>query len=215
MISKEAVIFDFDGTLVDTLPTVLSIINSLRNDLHKTSLHRNDVVSLISLGGNALIKNSLQLDESEVEGFLGSFRAAYLEDELNLDCCYPGVHATLEKLIELGKRLYICSNKPRILLEKSLLKHKLNHFFDSIIAGDDVDFRKPDAKVLQKIVLLGESANKSLLVGDSSQDRLLAMNFGADFYFFQGGYNDDHGANDALSFADYSAFNYDLLLGTE
>jgi len=210
MASKDIIVFDFDGTLVDTLPTVLSIINTLREDLNKAALGPADLIPLISKGGNSLIKGSLDIDESQVDFYKEQFRSRYLEDSLSRDQIYPGAIFVLKKLKQQGKKLYLCSNKPKILLEKSLKAHNLNIFFDGANGGDSSIWKKPNPMVLEGLITeKWRGLENVLIVGDSSYDRQLAQNAGISFYFFSGGYNDDCGSYTEPSFKHYSEFKLD------
>lgn len=210
---KKIIIFDYDGTLVDTIPTVVSILSNIREGLGKPPISTEEILSCISGGGSSLIKKALSISNEEVEFFLNIFRTSYHNNDLSLDKIYPGVINVLRYLRKKDLELWVCSNKPGKLLERGLTHHELKHFFSKVIAGDSGEYTKPNKLMLEP--LLKEASlnykNEVLMIGDSKFDLDLAKNCNIDFYLHSGGYNDIFMLEDISCFSSYYEFDYSIL----
>lgn len=186
------IVYDFDGTLVDTGPTVSKLLNLLREEKNQHPLSFSHFKSWLSLGGQELISNALEIsNEREIEHFLKKFRELYnglINDDSNL---YSGVTETLSLLKSNNINTCICSNKPRNLIEKVAKRLDIFSFFDFIVAGDDFNFKKPNPLMLTKCLTHFDINKKqAILVGDSIIDQRTALSAQVDFCFFKSGYND-------------------------
>ena len=188
---KKLIIFDFDGTLVDTAKVVLQILNQMRYEVGLLNLQYQDLIPWISLGGFQLISNAMELPEQVCEQHLIEFRRRYLLEKSTKADVYPGVFDAIDACLQKDYALCICTNKPRVLVEKILIETGLDHYFDFICAGDDLPTKKPHPENLKKCLeYFGVSSNSAIMVGDSSVDSQLAMNAGVNFAFFLNGYDD-------------------------
>lgn len=210
---KKIIIFDYDGTLVDTIPTVVSVLSNIREGLGKAPISTEEILSCISEGGSSLIKRALSISNEEVDFFLNVFRTSYHNNDLSLDKIYPGVINVLRYLRKKDLELWVCSNKPGKLLERGLAHHELKHFFSNVIAGDSGAYTKPNKLMLEP--LLKKSTpnyqNEVLMIGDSKFDLDLAKNCNIDFYFYTGGYNDIIDWTGIASFSKYQEFDYSII----
>jgi len=190
--SKSLIIYDLDGTLVDSVEVVQLILNGLREELGLLPLKRVDFFPWISLGGEDLIKNSLELYEhKDVLHFLNMFRSRYFDLPTPQETIFDGVFDCLKYLRDHKYRLAICTNKPRRLAEKVLRETGLNIFFDFINAGGDLPSKKPSKENAQVCLdYFGATAQTALMVGDSSVDQQLAKAIGIPFVFYRHGYDD-------------------------
>lgn len=190
--SKSLIIYDLDGTLVDSIEVIKLILNGLREELGLPPLKRVDFFPWISLGGEDLIKSALELDKHEdVLFFLNVFRSRYYNLPTPNETIFDGVFDCLRYLRAQNYRLAICTNKPRGLAEKVLKETGLNPFFDFINAGGDFPSKKPSKENAQACLdYFGATAQTSLLVGDSSVDQQLAKAVNIPFVFYQHGYDD-------------------------
>ena len=183
-------IFDLDGTLVDSAPTVLGIINKLRCERQLHSIFLSDVYPHLSTGGSQLIEKFVNAADS-VEKTLEHFRTLYNEHTLDGELLYPGVIEFVYTLKQAGCRLAICSNKPTYLVDKVLRRHGLSANFDMVVGSSDVAASKPDPEGLQKIlVYFGRSPTKTVMIGDSKSDQQAAARAGIPFYHHKQGYDD-------------------------
>jgi phosphoglycolate phosphatase len=203
------VVFDLDGTLIDSAPIVYRLINQMRSELGISALASADLLPLLSLGGEALISGAFSETKVNVGETLVSFRARYADTAIPPDSVYQGVNTVLETLSGWGVRLSVCTNKPRQLALASLRQTGLLHYFSKICAGDDLATRKPNAANLQAC-LPKNAKGPVFLVGDSMVDQELASNAGVPFIFYSGGYNEGGcGELARKSFSSYECFPFD------
>lgn len=190
--SKSLIIYDLDGTLIDSIEVVQLILNSLRKDLGLSPLKRIDFFPWISLGGEDLVRNALELSKQEdVRHFLSVFRSKYYDLPTPKETIFDGVFDCLKYLRAHEYQLAICTNKPRMLAEKVLNDTGLNVFFEFINAGDDLPTKKPGKENAQVCInYFGATTQTTLIVGDSSVDQQLAKSIDVPFIFYQHGYDD-------------------------
>jgi phosphoglycolate phosphatase len=193
------IVFDLDGTLVDTARVVTSIINGLRFDLGKSGLTYERLIPWLSLGGEDLIQAALEVSRNDAIKYLKKFREIYFEAPTPQASVYSDVFPTLRALTELGFCLSICTNKPRALANKVLEESNLNSFFSFVNAGGDLQSKKPNRENLDACLnYYGLKSKQAFLVGDSSIDQKLAENTGVPFIFFELGYDDGVDKNKAV-----------------
>lgn len=185
------VVYDLDGTLVDSANTVAALLNGLRAERNLPAKAVADYKPWLSIGGIALVAAAIEISENEAAPFLATFRARYLALPTTPESVFPNVHATLTRLRQAGIRLALCTNKPRHLTEKILVETGLVEFFGVVCAGNDLPKGKPHPDNLYACLnALGSQTTETLVVGDSRVDQCLAEACGTDFAFFSGGYND-------------------------
>lgn len=186
-----AIVYDLDGTLVDSAPTVAALLNELRAERSLPPMSQNAYKPWLSTGGAAMVAAALGISQAQAEPLLQQFRARYLHHPTRLDSVFPTVHTTLTQLRHAGIALALCTNKPRMLVEKVLAETGLEPFFDAICAGDDLPSKKPHPNNLRACMrALGSQCADTLLIGDSRVDQCLAQACGTGFAFFTGGYDD-------------------------
>ena len=185
-----AVVFDLDGTLIDSAPTVAIVLNSMRHQMGKDALGIESYRSWSSEGGEVLVGNALDLSLKDAAQFVPEFRKHYFELPTPIECIYPGVIDMLREFKSRKIRMAICSNKPENLCRKVLRETTLFDFFDVVIGGDTLSKKKPDpAPLLYSMIKIATSFNQVLYVGDSSIDKQTAMAANIDFAHFMGGYD--------------------------
>jgi len=190
-LERTLIVYDLDGTLVNSAEQVLQILNILRFDLGLEPLVIGQVASTISLGGEDLIRQGLAVPDKDVVTYLDKFRKLYSEFNTTETSVYPEVHSTLETLMAKDVALSICTNKPRNLAEKVLYETNLMRFFEYINAGGDLPSKKPHRDNLIACVRhFNITFDNVYLVGDSSVDQNLAINSDVKFIFYASGYND-------------------------
>jgi phosphoglycolate phosphatase len=188
--SIRLVIFDFDGTIANTGITVLKILNTLRAELGKPILQFSDISPNISLGGKSLIKRALG-SEVNHQLYLERFRLLYLNDHLEGEDLYPGVKNFIQCLLDSNIVNAICSNKPKKLLEKSLIRHGLVDCFQYVYGDDGVVPKKPSPAAVNSIMRsAGMTPDQVVFVGDSAIDQQTAKNAKVRFFFHEFGYDD-------------------------
>jgi phosphoglycolate phosphatase len=190
------VIYDLDGTLIDSASVVHKILNHRRAQLNKPPLERHTLLPWLSLGGEELIAAALELNAAQVDDELHNFRAEYAVSPTPFDSVYPGVRETLMQLVQAGVGLAICTNKPRHLARKVLQETQLQDYFAFVSAGGDLPMKKPHPQNLQVCLeFFGAKPSEILYVGDSTVDQQLCQALGVPFVHFLAGYNDGINSN--------------------
>ena len=185
------IVYDLDGTLLDTGIVVLDLINSLREELNKPKLSQKEILPWLGIGGQKMIENALNLDAKNAINYLDKFRKSYLNTLTPKDCIYPEVEKTLEILTQKKYYLSICTNKPRKLAEKVLKDTNLNVFFNHMCAGDDLKTQKPNRANLDNCLeYFSVRENEAIYVGDSTVDQQLANACMVNFLHYSPGYDD-------------------------
>ena len=168
------VIFDLDGTLVDSDKTVIRLLNTIREDLNLPTLKIKDISFYLSLGGEEMIKKTIA-NEIDTKHYLEIFRQRYLDDSLDNENLFDGVIDYLNHLKSKGIQMAVFTNKPKDLTIKTLNRHQIYDFFNYIITRDDVDFKKPDPDGCHKIIKMSSiSPENIIMIGDSELDQKAA-----------------------------------------
>lgn len=201
-----SVIFDLDGTLIDSAPDIHAAANRVLAEAGADPLDFFTVRSFIGNGVPVLVDRiiaarSLTVAKSELEA---RFLAHYEADSTTLTRLYPGVRDALSDLAGSGVRLGICTNKPEAPTRAILAAFGLQTLFSVVIGGDSLAVRKPDpAPLLAARAALGAPA---LFVGDSEVDAETARAAALPFALFTEGYRKAPVASlvHAAAFADYA-----------
>lgn len=167
-----AVLFDLDGTLVDSLADLTDAVNHMRRDFGLTGLQPAEVRRLVGKGARNLVQRALQLPAPEdVERGLGLFMAfnrAHIADKSRL---YPGAAGMLAALGTAGLRLAVITNKGEELSRLILRELGVARYFEQVCGGDTYSEMKPSALPLQKVMAeLAVSPAEAVMIGDSIND---------------------------------------------
>jgi phosphoglycolate phosphatase len=190
----EAVVFDLDGTLVDSAPDLHAHLNRLLAEQGRPGLDLAEIRPMIGDGARALIERGLRASGALPPGIdlghlYGEFLRRYTADPARLSRVYAGVVGVLEEMIGAGVRLGICTHKPQAPSERLLAALDLERFFPVVIGGDALPVRKPDAGHLRAVLArLGGDAGRAVLVGDSQTDLLTARAAGVPCVLVSFGY---------------------------
>lgn len=196
MSSMPTVVFDLDGTLVDTAPDLMAGLNHVLAIEGIAPVHYDDMTFLVGQGARAMIDRGLKLrgrplPESRIGELLDIFIGHYLDGMPGESLPYAGVVNALETLKAEGFRLAVCTNKLERLALPLLKGLKLDAYFDAIAGGDTFPVRKPDAAhILKTIERAGGNGGASVMVGDSVNDILAAQNAGIPAIAVPFGYSD-------------------------
>lgn len=190
MKSPSLVIFDLDGTIVDSGKTVLKLLNNIRSQLGMPTMEFSQISNVLSLGGRGLIEAALG-SKVDSKTYLHKFRDMYLSDSLEGEQLYSGALEYLQLLMNRGIKMAICTNKPSQLVEKVLSHHKIELYFNYVVADNGGLPKKPNPDgLLQILKWTNLNANQAILVGDSRIDQLAASSAGIGFAFHRAGYDD-------------------------
>lgn len=167
------VVFDLDGTLVDSASDIAEAVNRTLVDWSLQRVEESVIRGWIGDGARALVGSAFehagkQIDLDEV---MPGFMVHYADCLLLYPSVYPGVVETLQALRDRGVEVAICTNKPERFV-RPLLEHlSLGDYFTCIVGGDTLPERKPSALPLLHVVEhFGLQPVQCLMVGDSATD---------------------------------------------
>ena len=167
------VLFDLDGTLVDSASDIAAAVNRLLAELGHPAVDEATVRSWIGDGARQLITSALRHagDVRDVDTVMPRFMHHYGDCLLLDPRLYPGVESTLQTLRAAGVRLAVCTNKPSRFVPPLLAAMGIDGFFEDVVGGDSLAWRKPDARPLLHLATqLGATPQQCLMVGDSETD---------------------------------------------
>jgi len=179
-----AVIFDLDGTLVDTAPDLMRATNHVLETLDRRTISMAEVRSFVGHGARALLTRGLAAtgglpENYDVEPDYNRFVAFYSQNIAEGSVPFPGVIRLLERLKDEGVGLGVCTNKLEGLSVQLLDALGMSRFFGSIVGPDTLGIAKPDPRPFREAVSrLGLVAPRAIMVGDSETDILTARNAG-------------------------------------
>lgn len=176
----QLVILDFDGTLADTQPLILSSLQRTIRELHLPSRTDDECKSIIGLPLKECFVQLLQVDDSTAEKCAEVYRRVFDEDNhAGVVTLFPHVLDTLKALHERGLQLAICSSRARPTLNAFIKTFKLEDYVSMVVGADDVQHHKPHPEPVQIILRqLNIPAGKALVVGDASYDILMGASAG-------------------------------------
>jgi len=177
----DLLIFDLDGTLIDSKLDLAYAVNATRAHMGMGPLKIELISSYVGEGAPVLIRRALgpEAPEAAVQEGLEFFLEYYREHKLDHTGLYPGVKESLDRLRAAGKRLAILTNKP-VAVSRSIVEGLgvSGHFFQ-VYGGNSFDFKKPHPIGVQKLIAeAGVDRAATLMVGDSSVDVQTARNAG-------------------------------------
>ena len=192
----DAAIVDLDGTMVDTLGDFVVVLNRMLADLQLQPIERGFVERTVGRGSEHLLRCTLALSQ-DAAGVQQLFPQAWARYEhhylaINGDHAdvYPGVLEGLERLAARGLKLACTTNKPTAFAKPLLEKKGLARYFSVLYGGDAFDRKKPDPLPLLKTCeALGARPERTLMLGDSSNDAKAARAAGCPVALVTYGYN--------------------------
>ncbi|MEZ5456272.1 MAG: phosphoglycolate phosphatase [Lysobacteraceae bacterium] len=216
----QLVMFDLDGTLIETAPEISDAVNDTLRDAGLPPVSLADVQRWIGHGTFALLVTAVASatgqdidqvrDSDALRALAPTFDQHYEARCGSRSHPYPGVRETLDVLRAQGVRMAVVTNKEARYTEAILTRHGLRAYFDVVISGNSLPARKPDPSgVLSVMQQLGVSPERTLFVGDSSIDVATARNAGIAVHLFPHGYNLGQSVHDAG--ADRVLDNFDQL----
>lgn len=201
---KELIIFDFDGTLINSIPDLTLAVNKMLFVYKLQPLTVEQVTPFIGNGAKPLVKRALEftmqnqnLSEELLKEAFAIYFSAYKEVTCDKTFMYPGVLDTLTYLDNKGYKMVICTNKPYGFIEPILNKLAIKKFFKNWIGEDSLPQKKPNAMPLLHLANeMNTSVEYSIMIGDSKNDILAAQNSGMESIGVSYGYNYNENISD-------------------
>jgi phosphoglycolate phosphatase len=177
-----ALIFDLDGTLIDSKQDLIHSVNAMLEEMAREKLAEETISGYIGHGAPTLVARALggSATEEERKHALQFFLAYYEEHKMDSTCTYPGVEETLAQLHRTNLPMAVLTNKPARISVRILDALGLTTYFRVIYGGNSFETKKPDP--LGANTILGEfgaAPEQTMVIGDSEVDVQTARNAGA------------------------------------
>jgi phosphoglycolate phosphatase len=188
-----AALLDLDGTLVDTLPDFVAVLDLTLRELGLPTVTRDFLERTIGKGSEHLIRSTLQAvggDAALFDAAYAVYQRHYLALNGTRSSVYPGVREGLEGLHAAGWRLACVTNKPLAFARPLLEATGLARWFDAVYGGESFVRRKPDPlPLIEAAKALGSTTDATLMIGDSANDAAAARAAGCRVVLVRYGYN--------------------------
>jgi len=194
MTQKLTILFDLDGTLVDTAPDLMGAHNHVMKKFGFEQKRLRDIKHLAGRGAWIMMQRSFReeiTDEKMKKEMVKEFIDHYAKNIDNGSKPIKGVIDFLKWAKSKKISMAVCTNKQERLAVDLLKKIKLSEYFEYIAGCDTFDFNKPDPRHLTNVVeILGRDINKTIMVGDSEVDSQSAYNAKVPFVLVEDGYTE-------------------------
>ena len=217
-LKKQLLIFDFDGTLIDSVPDLGQAVNDMLSNLGKSTYPLDTIRNWVGNGSRMLVERALvgqvevkdgQLSKEEADHAEKVFFEAYAKTSGQKTIAYPDVDTGLKQLKQAGFTLALVTNKPIRFVPKILQSFGWQDLFDEVLGGDSLATKKPDpAPLLHVCQKLAISPEQAVMVGDSKNDILAGQNANIDTLGLSYGYNygkDIRDFNPTAAFDDFKS----------
>lgn len=177
----DLLIFDLDGTLIDSRLDLANAVNAMRSHLGLSVLPIELVSSYVGNGAPVLVRRALgeNATEPELQKGLAFFLEYYAAHDLDCTTLYPGVRESLHRFREAGKRMAVLSNKPASMSRSILEGLGVGAYFFRTLGGDSFEQKKPDPIGVETLLReAGVDRTRTIMIGDSSVDVATARNAG-------------------------------------
>ena len=173
----KAVVFDLDGTLIDSAPDLHVALNKLLAEHGRSPVSVQQVKMMVGDGAAKLVERGFAATGTtpgadQLPALTSAFLGFYEGNSADRTRPYPGVMDTLAVLKARGLALGVCTNKPEAATREILRDLSMDHLFGAVLGGDSIDgARKPDPRLLQGVLdMLGVSFDQAVMVGDAAND---------------------------------------------
>src|ERR1700687_3921614 len=176
-----ALIFDLDGTLIDSKRDLIHSVNAMLQEMGRQTLAEQTISGYIGHGAPQLVARALggNATEDDHKRALQFFLGYYEEHKMDTTCAYPGVAETLAQLQRKNLPMAILTNKPARISVRILNALGLANFFRAIYGGNSFETKKPDPLGAHTILgEVGAAPQSAMVVGDSEVDIQTARNAG-------------------------------------
>ncbi len=197
----ETVIFDLDGTLVDSAADIAFAANAALAGEGLEPVTTEEASRIVGDGARKAVERAFALrggsmDEDALDRGARAFSKAYVDPaQPVLGRLYPGVAETLARMAAAGLKLGVCTNKPQAAAHRTLCALGIRDRFQVLVGGDRTPFRKPDPRhLLACLEPMGSRTAFAAMVGDSTNDEEAARAAGAAFVGVSFGYGRPSGS---------------------
>lgn len=192
----KAVLFDLDGTLVDSLPELYHGVHTVLSDMGLKAPSQEAVGAMIGRGILVLVQRlcaalGIAVESEQGRDLFDRLLKAWSESGGRHTAFYPGVIEGVEQLKDKGIRVALVTNKQRSLTVEFLQSRGLENLFDTVVAGDDCPNNKPAPDMLIRAMTeMNVCASETVMVGDSRNDALAGRAAGVSVALVETGYNE-------------------------
>ncbi len=201
MTQKLTILFDLDGTLVDTAPDLMNAHNHVMKKFGYETKSTDEIRKLLGQGAKSLISRSVwgqakkefaQVDDGKIKKemvteFIDFYGKNIVKESKLINGVYDFLKWSKENKISMG----VCTNKPEHLAVDLLKQIKIYDFFEYVAGGNTFDFCKPDPRHLINVIeIMQGNIKNSIMIGDSESDGNAAKAAGIPFILLKGGYTE-------------------------
>ncbi len=201
MTQKLTILFDLDGTLVDTAPDLMNAHNHVMKKFGYETKSTDDIRKLVGQGAKSLIGRSVwgqakkefsQVDDKKIKKemvteFIDFYGKNIVKESKLINGVYDFLKWSKENKISMG----VCTNKPEHLAVDLLKQIKIYDFFEYVAGSNTFDFCKPDPRHLTNVIeIMQGDIKKSIMIGDSESDAKAAKEAGITFILLEDGYTE-------------------------
>lgn len=189
MSQPATLLFDLDGTLVDSAKPITEALSVLSQQRGGPPVLESKVRNLVSLGASALVEGALGSLAKDNENDVAAFREILTAIPTDPAWAYPHACSVIEELSSQGHKLAVVTNKPENLSKLLLDDLTILQFFQAVVGGDTLTISKPEPDPLHHAIkLVGGSPSSALMIGDSAVDCAAARAANIPFLLYLGGY---------------------------
>jgi phosphoglycolate phosphatase len=177
----DLLIFDLDGTLIDSRLDLANAVNATRRHMGREPLSNERVYSYVGNGAPVLIRRAMgeQAAEAELQEALEFFLEYYSDHDLDFTTLYPGVEESLNRLLAAGKRMAVLTNKPVRMSRAIVQGLGVGGHFVQVYGGNSFEFKKPNPIGIETLMRETRTdRSRTMMIGDSSVDVQTARNAG-------------------------------------
>ena len=188
------ILFDLDGTLIDTAPDLIEAHNHVMNKFGHNPKQLSDIKSLAGRGAWVMMQRSFKneiTDEKTKRKMVDEFISFYAKNINNESKPIKGIFEFLEWAKSRNISMGVCTNKREVLAIDLLKKINMYKYFEYVAGADTFEFNKPDPRHLTNVVeIIGGDLKKTIMVGDSEVDANSAHNANLPFVLVKDGYTE-------------------------
>ncbi len=188
------ILFDLDGTLVNTAPDLMAAHNHVMKKFGHNQKQLSEIKTLAGRGAWIMMQRSFKneiTDEKTKKKMVDEFISYYAKNINNESKPIKGIFEFLEWAKSKNISMGVCTNKREVLAIDLLKKIKMYNYFEYVAGADTFEFNKPDPRHLTNVVeIVGGDLKKTIMVGDSEVDSNSAYNANLPFVLVEDGYTE-------------------------